>query len=74
MTLTYVRLAQLIGGMPPGLGRWLEPIQSYCLINELPPLTVIVVSDINGKPVKGFLGVPMYPKRKRVSSGMAGLQ
>jgi len=62
ITLTYGRLALLIGGMPPGLGRWLEPIQSYCLINELPPLTVIVVSDIDGMPGKGFVGADDVPE------------
>ena len=62
MTLTYGRLAQLIGGMPPGLGRWLEPIQSYCLINDLPPLTVIVVSDVDGMPGSGFVGAADVPE------------
>lgn len=61
VTLTYGRLAQIIGGVPPALGRWMEPIQSYCIINDLPPLTVIVVSDIDGIPGAGFVGASDVP-------------
>jgi hypothetical protein len=61
LTLTYGRLAQIIGGMPPGLGRWMEPIQSYCIINALPPLTVIVVSDLDGMPGSGFVAALDVP-------------
>ena len=56
VTLTYGRLAQLIGGLLPALGDWMEPIQSYCIINKLPPLTVLVVSKVNGMPGSGFAG------------------
>jgi len=55
MTLTYKRLGELIGAGPMSLGGWLEPIQSYCLINELPPLTVLVVRDSDGMPGSGFV-------------------
>jgi len=61
VTLTYGRLAQIIGGMPPGLGRWMEPIQSYCIINGLPPLTVLVVSDVDGMPGAGFVAASDVP-------------
>jgi len=61
VTLTYGRLAQLVGGIPQGLGRWLEPIQSYCLINGLPPLTVLVVSEIDGMPGSGFIAAADVP-------------
>lgn len=54
-TLTYKRLGQLIGAGPMSLGGWLEPIQSYCLVQGLPPLTVLVVSDSNGMPGSGFV-------------------
>lgn len=54
-TLTYKRLGQLIGAGPMALGGWLEPIQSYCLVHGLPPLTVLVVSDSNGMPGAGFV-------------------
>ena len=55
MTLTYKRLGQLIGAGPMSLGGWLEPIQSYCLVRGLPPLTVLVVSESNGMPGSGFV-------------------
>ena len=57
MTLTYKRLGQLIGALPISLGGWLEPIQSYCLVHRLPPLTVLVVSDVDGMPGSGFIAV-----------------
>jgi hypothetical protein len=56
MTLTYKRLGELIGAPPVALGDWMEPIQSYCLIRDLPPLTVIVVGDADGLPGPGFTG------------------
>lgn len=55
MTLTYKRLGELIGAGPMSLGGWLEPIQSYCLLKELPPLTVLVVRDSDGMPGSGFV-------------------
>lgn len=55
MTLTYTRLGELIGAGRMSLGDWLEPIQSYCLVKELPPLTVLVVSGSNGMPGSGFV-------------------
>jgi hypothetical protein len=42
-TITYVHLSRLIGVPPAGLGQLLEPVQSYCLNSQLPPLTVLVV-------------------------------
>jgi putative restriction endonuclease len=62
VTLTYGRLAQIIGGMPPALGRWMEPIQSYCLINKLPALSVIVVSEVTGMPGSGFVAAADVPE------------
>jgi hypothetical protein len=55
MTLTYTRLGELIGAGRMALGGWLEPIQSYCLVKELPPLTVLVVRDSDGMPGSGFV-------------------
>jgi len=37
-----------------GLGHLLEPIQSYCLIKDLPPLTILVVQEQTGIPGTGF--------------------
>lgn len=55
-TLTYDLLSKLTGMMTPGLGKCLEPIQSYCLARGLPPLTVLVVSGKDGLPGVGFTG------------------
>ncbi|RKT43841.1 hypothetical protein [Thiocapsa rosea] len=55
-TVTYVMLARLIGVPAAGLGQLLEPIQSYCLIWDLPPLTILVVKQESGLPGAGFTG------------------
>lgn len=54
--LTYEMLGRLIGVPARGLGHLLEPIQSYCLINNLPPLTILVVQEATGLPGSGFTG------------------
>ena len=54
--ITYGQLAQITGAFTGGLGSWLEPIQSYCIINKLPPLTVLVVQQDSGMPGSGFTG------------------
>src|SRR5687767_6037276 len=61
-TLTYGRLGELIGAPPVALGDWLEPIQSYCLLNHLPPLTILVVSDTDGLPGGGFTAATNIPE------------
>ena len=53
-TLTYDLAAQLIGVARQGIGQLLEPIQSYCLLNDLPPLTSLVVARDTGLPSYGF--------------------
>ncbi|MFE8033571.1 hypothetical protein [Thiohalocapsa marina] len=55
-TLTYGQLSRLIGVPAAGLGKLLEPIQSYCLVSELPPLTILVVQQDSGLPGAGFTG------------------
>jgi hypothetical protein len=54
--LTYGYLSKLIGVPTAGLGQLLEPIQSYCLLSEIPPLTVLVVQQDSGLPGSGFTG------------------
>ena len=54
--LSYDLLSKLIGVPRPGLGQLLEPIQSYCILNSLPALTSLVVSEITGLPGEGFIG------------------
>jgi hypothetical protein len=55
-SLTYRQIGQLIGVPTAGLGQLLEPIQSWCLLNKLPPLTVLVVRQETGLPGPGFTG------------------
>ena len=55
-SLTYGQVGKLIGVPAAGLGQLLEPIQSFCLINGLPPLTVLVVQQDTGLPGPGFTG------------------
>lgn len=52
--LTYDMLAGFVGVARQGLGQLLEPIQSYCLIHELPALTILVVKKESGLPGTGF--------------------
>jgi hypothetical protein len=58
--LTYDLVAQATGLARQGIGQFLEPIQSFCLIKKLPPLTVLVVSKITGLPSEGFTGASDY--------------
>ena len=51
--LTYTMLEQLTGLARVGLGQSLEPIQSYCLLRQLPPLTILVVQEATGIPGAG---------------------
>ena len=60
--LTYSLLARLIGVPRSGLGRFLEPIQSYCILNSLPPLTSIVVEAQTGRPGDGFIAASNLPQ------------
>ena len=60
--LTYGILSKLIGVPRQGLGQLLEPIQSYCLLNKLPPLTILVVRDDSGLPGTGFVAAQDVPK------------
>ena len=54
--LTYSIMSQLTGMATAGVGGALEPVQSYCLLKNLPPLTVLVVSEATGNPGSGFSG------------------
>jgi hypothetical protein len=52
--LSYGLLGKAIGVLPHHLGEYLEPIQSFCLIHGLPPLSVLVVQEATGVPGPGF--------------------
>lgn len=62
--ITYSILGKLIGVPPVGLGQLLEPIQSYCIMKGLPPLTIIVVREDTGMPGLGFIAAQDIPKTK----------
>lgn len=56
-TLTYDDVSKESGIVRQGVGGCLGPIQSYCKVNNLPPLTIIVIKK-SGLPGKGFNAVP----------------
>jgi hypothetical protein len=60
--LTYELLSKLTGMHTPGLGDVLERIQSFCLLNNLPPLTAIVVNKNTGLPGRGFIAAIDAPR------------
>ncbi|MBZ0315262.1 MAG: hypothetical protein K8L91_02505 [Anaerolineae bacterium] len=54
-TLTYTMLDELMGfGAPRALGPVLDYLWKYCKINNLPPLTVLVVNKTTGTPSSGM--------------------
>lgn len=63
--LTYDLLGKLIGVPPQGLGQLLEPIQSYCLLNKLHPLTILVVQRAAGMPGVGFIAAQDIPLKQQ---------
>jgi hypothetical protein len=62
--LSYGLLGKLISVPPSGLGQLLEPIQSYCLLHELPPLSALVVSKETGLPGTGFIVAADLPREQ----------
>src|SRR5438270_652726 len=60
--LTYGILARMVGILPHHLGQFLEPVQSYCLLHGLPPLTAIVVQESTGLPGLGFTASENVPQ------------
>jgi hypothetical protein len=61
-TLTYEIVGKLTGMHAAGLGSVLEPIQSYCLMNALPPLSALVVNKATGLPGVGFVAAADVPR------------
>jgi putative restriction endonuclease len=54
-TLTYEMLDKLMNfGAPVAMGPITDYIWCYCKINNLPPLTIIVVSKATGQPSSGM--------------------
>jgi hypothetical protein len=61
-TLTYRLLARLLEAPRSDLGRLLEPVQSYCILANLPPLTSLVVNSRTGVPNDGFIAAANLPQ------------
>ncbi|HEX4407393.1 MAG TPA: HNH endonuclease [Xanthobacteraceae bacterium] len=53
-TITYGEIAPVIKTNPRSVGRALGPIQDFCMVSGLPPLTSLVV-DTSGVPGGGFI-------------------
>ena len=53
-TMTYGHLSKLTGIPAIGMGKYLDPIQSFCRSEKLPLLTSIVVQSDSGLPGQGF--------------------
>ena len=62
--LTYDIVSKLIGVPARGLGQLLEPIQSYCLLHRIPPLSILVVSGTTGMPGVGFVAAQDIPREQ----------
>jgi hypothetical protein len=61
-TLTYQLLSKLLDVPRNDVGRLLEPVQSYCILGNLPPLTSIVVNARTGLPGEGFIAAANLPQ------------
>ncbi len=59
--LTYDIVARLTGVLRPSIGDYLRPIQQYCTEKGLPPLTSLVVSELDGMPGEGFIAAADVP-------------
>ena len=62
--LTYEILSQLIGVPAHGLANTLNHVQRYCMQNDLPPLTSIVVKKETGLPGEGFIAAQDIPRNQ----------
>ena len=55
-TITYGTLAKLLSYHGAGvMAQLLDPIMCFCIENNLPPLTILVVNDTTGSPGKGLI-------------------
>ena len=51
----YEEAARELDIAPINVGRVLEPIQSYCLARQKPPLTILIINKATGLPGGGFI-------------------
>lgn len=71
-TLTYELVGKMTGMHTAGLGAVLEPIQSYCLLRDLPPLSALVVNKASGLPGTGFIAATDVRESSYACSSMTG--
>jgi len=60
--LAYEIVSDLTGVPRQGLGQLLEPVQSFCIEQKLPLLTILVISEDTGLPGTGFVAAQAMPK------------
>lgn len=69
-TITYTDLASSVGAPHPRACRFfLDLVQDYCLINRLPPLTILVVNKGKSIPGDGFIAYD----RSALDAGMTSV-
>lgn len=61
-TLTYELVGKLTSMHTAGVGSVLEPVQSYCILHDLPPLSALVVNKATGLPGLGFVAAADAPR------------
>jgi alkylated DNA nucleotide flippase Atl1 len=59
--LTYGLFDKLTGVPARSIGDFLRPIQQFCIENELPAITSIVVQEESGIPGEGFIAAEDVP-------------
>jgi hypothetical protein len=59
--LTYDMVSRMTGLIRPSIGQMLAPIQDYCIMRKLPPLTILVVQEESGLPGSGFIAAQDIP-------------
>lgn len=54
--ITYGKLGEFVGYNAQNVGRILSPIQNYCIENNLPPITsLVILDDGTGKPSYNYI-------------------
>lgn len=61
-TLNFETIGRLIGVPRLAVGHHLEPIQSFCVLNGLPPLAILVVREGAGSPGAGLSAASDLPQ------------
>lgn len=62
--LTYGEVGDAVGVPAVAVGPLLGPVQDYCIANELPPLTALVVNQETGLPGIRFIAGGDLPREQ----------